>query len=510
MERIVLSRREILKLTAGASAAFLAGGLGTEVEAARRKKSPATFQNPLFAGDYPDVSVLRVGEDFYITHSCDRYAPQLIVWHSRDLVNWRPLSIALDHTYGGVWAPDLIEHQGEFYIYFPLNGSIFAVHTSDPTTTWSAPIDLHTGGIDPGHVVGPDGTRYLYTAGANVVQLSPDGLSTIGDSKKVYDGWQYPSTWVTEGFWLESPKFTRRGQYYYMTSAEGGTSGPPTSHMAVVARSTSPLGPWENSPYNPLIHTYSADEKWWSTGHGTLVSTPDDRWYVIYHSYLNGFQSLGRHTLMEPVTWTADDWPVAPLGVRRADPMPAPMGIQQQPMIPLSDDFSKPQLRATWRPWDEPDVSRFQISDGSLTIAAKGDAAGHSSPLTVSARDTSYQVQVCVTPQPNCGGALGLFYNPGNWLFTELKNGTITVNTGKQSLASQPWTASAAYLKIVNRNNVVDFLVSAEGNSWQTLVTGVDVSGYKTQSLGGFLSLRPSLAASGSGSAQFTDFVYTT
>lgn len=76
----------------------------------------------------------------------------------------------------------------------------------------------------------------------------------------------------------------------------------------MVARSKSPLGPWENSPYNPLIHTYSADEEWWSVGHGTLVSTPDDRWYIVYHGYRNGFRTLGRQTLMEPVEWTSDGW----------------------------------------------------------------------------------------------------------------------------------------------------------------------------------------------------------
>jgi xylan 1,4-beta-xylosidase len=506
MSNITLSRRELLIVAAGASAGLLAGGFqAADGEDAGKN---ATFQNPLFNGDYPDSSIVRVGSDFYITHSCDNYAPQLIVWHSRDLVNWRPLSVALDHTFGGVWAPDLIEHMGEFYIYFPLNGSVFVVHTSDPTTSWSPPIDLHTGGIDPGHVVGPDGTRYLYTAGANVVQLAADGLSVVGASKKVYDGWQFPSDWVTEGFWLESPKLTQRGQYYYMTSAEGGTSGPPTSHMAVVARSTSPLGPWENSPYNPLIHTYSADEPWWSVGHGTLVSTPDDRWYIVYHGYRNGFQSLGRDTLMEPIAWTPDGWPQAPLGVRRSQPMPAPMGVQQRPMIPLSDDFTSPKLRVTWRPWSETEMSRFQVNRGSLLITAKGDSAGHSSPLTVMARDTSYSAQVTLKSQTDCGAAFGLFYNPDHCLFIELKSSAVQLYSGKQTLASQTWQGSTAYMKIVNQNNLADFLVSANGKDWQTLATAIDVSGYKTQVLGGFLSLRPALAASGTGFAQFGNFIY--
>lgn len=187
-------------------------------------------------------------------------------------------------------------------------GGVHVDHADHPRGPWSAPISLHLDNIDPGHIVTPDGKRYLYTAWCNAAELSADGLSIVGPVKKVYEGWTYPKEWQTEGMWLEGPKLFRRGEFYYLTCAEGGTAGPPTSHMEVVARSKSPLGPWENSPYNPLIHTYSADEEWWSVGHGTLVSTPDDRWYIVYHGYRNGFRTLGRQTLMEPVEWTSDGW----------------------------------------------------------------------------------------------------------------------------------------------------------------------------------------------------------
>ena len=99
------------------------------------------------------------------------------------------------------------------------------------------------GDIDPGHVGGLDGKRWLYTAGGHRIELSADGLSTVGERTKVYEGWQFPLEWKTEGFWLESPKLTKRGDFYYLICAEGGTAGPPTSHMAVVSRSKSPLVP---------------------------------------------------------------------------------------------------------------------------------------------------------------------------------------------------------------------------------------------------------------------------
>ena len=504
------SRRALLQAAAGASASALAARLPAAWGQTPRRRAAATFQNPLFAGDYADPSILRVGEDFYFTHNFYRYAPALVVWHSRDLVNWTPISHVLNdshNTPGEVWSPDFVYHEGRYYIYFPMGG-IFVVHAEHPSGPWSAPIDLKLADIDPGHVVGPDGKRYLYTAGGHVIGLSADGLSTVGERTKVYDGWQFPQDWKTEGFWLESPKLTRRGQYYYLICAEGGTSGPPTSHMAVVARSQSPLGPWENSPHNPLIHTYSAEEDWWSVGHGTLVSTPDDRWYFVYHGYRNALQTLGRQVLMEPIEWTADGWPLAPLGARRGEPMPAPMGITQQPMIGLSDDFRAPNLKLTWGAWNEADLSRFQVGHGTLTMRAKADSPGQSSPLTVRARDASYVVQVAAAADPGCGAALGLFYGPNHWLFSEINSGGIRVYGDKQTLASSAWKGSTAHLRIVNRHNRVEFLASADGRAWQSLAADVDTSGYTTQALGGFESLRPALAASGSGEARFTDFSY--
>jgi xylan 1,4-beta-xylosidase len=508
-----LTRRTWLKLTAGASAATLTGvflqacaqiskGV-TEGDA-----SKAMFKNPLFAGDYPDPTILRVGEDFYMSHTSYSYAPGLVVWHSRDLVNWTPISQVVNETHGEIWAPDLVEHNGRYFIYFPMGG-IYVVHADHPRGPWSAPIDLKVKDIDPGHVVGPDGKRYLYTAGGHAIELSADGLSTIGERKKIYDGWVFPKDWKTEGVWLESPKMTKRGEYYYLICAEGGTAGPPTSHMSVVARSKSPLGPWQNSPDNPLIHTYSADEDWWSVGHGTLVSTPDDRWYFVYHGYRKGFQTLGRNTLMEPVDWRSDGWPRAPFGARRSEPMSAPMGVAQRPMIELSDDFKAPALKATWGAWKEPDMSRYQVGDGALTVRAKGNSYAESSPLTIRARDESYEVQVIAKIEGENGAALGLEYNPKVAVFVELKGGQLNVYGLKEKLATREWAEDTAWLRLVNRKNRVEILASEDGLKWQSLTTDFDASDFnQNDQHGGFQAARPALAASGNGSVRFTDFRY--
>ena len=218
-----------------------------------------SYPRVIFEGDYPDPTIMRDGKDYYMTHSTFEYYPGLLIWHSTDLVNWTPITRALTKHTGSVFAPELIKHNGRFYIYYPANGTNYVIWADRIEGPWSEPYDLKVTGIDPGHITDRDGTRYLFLNNGEVVQLSEDGLQTIGDKKKVYDGWIYPGEWKTEGkdMYLESPKLIYKDGYYYMASAEGGTAGPATSHMIVLARSKSIFGPWENSPYNPLVHTYS-------------------------------------------------------------------------------------------------------------------------------------------------------------------------------------------------------------------------------------------------------------
>jgi len=106
---------------------------GRGIEGQRRADlGDGTFLNPVFAGDHPDPSLLRVGEDYYVTFSSFDAYPGLTIWHSRDLVNWRPITAALREPIGSVWAPDLVRHAGRFYLYIPAGRpdrrSIYVIH----------------------------------------------------------------------------------------------------------------------------------------------------------------------------------------------------------------------------------------------------------------------------------------------------------------------------------------------------------------------------------------------
>src|SRR5689334_18706898 len=88
--------------------------LGTANAQAALKKD--SYVNPVLGGDYPDPSVIRVGKDYYMTHSSFEYNPGLLIWHSTDLIHWEKVGYALHKYVGSVWAPDLVKYKDSFYI----------------------------------------------------------------------------------------------------------------------------------------------------------------------------------------------------------------------------------------------------------------------------------------------------------------------------------------------------------------------------------------------------------
>jgi len=476
------------------------------------------FLNPILAGDHADPSILKDGEDYYLVHSSFHEYPGLRLWHSKDLVNWRPVGSALHSNVGSVWAPDLVKHEGRYYIYFPAlkpdylsNYVIWAERVDGPC---SEPIDLKVGHIDPGHAVGEDGRRYLFLSAGHRVELTKDGLAVRGGVTKVYDGWEYPGDWVVEGFAQEGPKMLWRGDYYYMVLAEGGTAGPPTSHMVIAARSRSIDGPWENSPYNPVVRTASPKETWWSKGHGTLVEGPDpQQWYLVYHAYENGFYTLGRHTLLEPVVWTEDGW-FTSAGYDVAQPIPKPRGGFQIPHgISFSDDFSTNKVGVQWSFHNpaEDYVGRYRHENGSLVIQGKGESPQDCSPLCFHAGEQAYQVEVEIEIVEGAQAGLILFYNEKLYAGLGFDKERFILHVYG---ASNPWSSMAKspalimHLRLVNDRHVVSLFYSTDGQAWKRYPSGLEVSGYHHNVAGGFFSLRPALYAAGKGEVRFRNVRY--
>lgn len=472
-------------------------------------KGPGFYVNPIFAGDYPDPSILCDGDTYYMVHSSFEYYPGLLIWKSKDLINWAPVTNTLHKYVGSVWAPDLVKYKNKFYIYFPANNTNYVIHADCVNGPWSDPQELKISYIDPGHVVDDNGKLYLYFSSGGYVPLSDDGLSVAGEYKHTYDGWPIPRDWSIECFCMEGPKLVKHGGYYYLTVAEGGTAGPATSHMIISARSKSPFGPWENSPYNPIARTQHSSEKWWSKGHGTLFEDAKGDWWIVFHGYENGDYNMGRQTMLEPVEWTKDGWYKIPDGIKTEEPIKKPSLPAGKPSFSLSDNFGGNTLSPQWKFFGEYDTSRFHMVNSSLVVRAKGNSVGNCSPLLCIPSDHSYTADVEISIEGNAIGGLVLFYNNNFYSGILADNRNVLANLrGWQFPTEKDVINNHVFLRLKNMDNTVDMFYSLDGNNWKKIENSVDVSGYHHNTLSGFLSLRIGLCSMGEGSVRFKNFVY--
>jgi len=473
------------------------------------------FLNPLIAGDHPDPAILKDGADYYMTFSSFDSYPGLTIWHSRDLVNWEPRNAALTTNIGSVWAVSLDKHQGRYFLYIPVKASpnsiyvTWADHVGGP---WSTPIDLHLPShIDPCHAVGEDGSRWLFLSGGDRIRLSDDGLSTVGAVEHVYDPWRYPDDWNVESFSPEGPKIHRHGEWFYMITAVGGTGGPPTGHMVIAARSRSIHGPWENCPHNPLVRTTRVSEKWWSRGHASLVEAPDGSWWSVYHGYENGYWTLGRQALLDPVEWTGDGW-FRMKGGDLAQPIRKPKGgTGVPPGQKLSDDFCKPlKLGSKWNFYKPAadEHTRLEVEGGVLMVKARGTAPSNSRPLLLIAGDQAYQFECDIEIAAGGTAGLLLFYDEALYCglgFDEKR--FVTHQYGMERGRPANPHGRRMRMRVTNNHHIVAFHTSGDnGLTWTRFDRGMEVSGYHHNVRGGFLMLRPGLYSAGEGTARFRDF----
>ena len=325
------------------------------------------YINPVLNADYSDPDVCRAGDDFYMTSSSFACFPGLQILHSTDLVNWEIIGTALTDYPGeewgedalwrrvpqhgnGVWAPAIRYHDGEFYIYCgdPDRG-IFMVKTSDPRGKWSDPVWVvkAKGFIDPCPLWDEDGKAYLShgCAGSRagiksvlfVAPMSPDGTRLLAPSRIVYDGHETQPT-------IEGTKFYKRDGYYYIFSPAGGV---PTGWQ-VALRSKSPWGPYEEK-------VVMAEGSSGVNGphQGAWIETASgEHWFMHFQDK----DAYGRVVHLQPMTWTADGWPV--IGTDKdGDGVGEPVLKHRKPALASSgvfqpsesDEFISPALGLQWQ-----------------------------------------------------------------------------------------------------------------------------------------------------------------
>lgn len=293
-----------------------------------------TFQNPILPGFYPDPSVCRVGEDYYLVTSTFAYFPGVPVFHSKDLVHWKQIGNVLTRleqlplgkaeVSQGIFAPTIRYNDGVFYMITTnvSSGGNFLVTATSPEGPWSDPFYLKCAeGIDPslffengkcyyhGTCERKDGKYY----GDNEIYLQELDLAEIKLVGERHVIWHCA---LKNAVWPESPHIYKKGDWYYLSISEGGTAH---EHAITVARSKTLTSYYEGHKSNPILtHRHlGKDYPIVNVGHGDFVETQNGEWWVVLlasRPYGGRYRNLGRETFLVPVSWE-DDWPVINYGI---------------------------------------------------------------------------------------------------------------------------------------------------------------------------------------------------
>ncbi len=351
----------------------------------------ATFTNPILAGGYPDPSIVRVRDDFYIVNSSFEYFPGLPLHHSRDLVNWELVGYAMHNpdyyrdavnivdvqSNGGIHAPSIRYHEGTFYVittnvYSPPDGGStrmvnFIVTAERVEGPWSKPVVIENApGIDPDIFFDDNGqVWYLGTHAPEKPNFPAEGEIWLHELDP--DTWQFTGErhflWrgACGGTWAEGPHIYKRDGRYYLLVAEGGTH---FNHAAMIAVSDDIRGPYISNARNPIMTSRHLSYDNWvnSTGHADLVELADGRWFMVALGIRGDEQrrsNMGRETHLAPVVWEREPfewkqvkhvWPVvAPETGRIERTWRVPFeGTRQYRKLGFFDDFDAHQLGLQW------------------------------------------------------------------------------------------------------------------------------------------------------------------
>ena len=513
-----------------------------------RRPGPNDYLNPILSGFYPDPSITRAGDDYYLISSTFAYFPGIPIFHSRNLVDWtqvgnvihRPEQLKFDSLgmSRGVFAPTIEHHAGTFYV---LNtcvdcGGNYLVTATSPAGPWSDPVWLPTvGGIDPSIFFDDDGKTYV------INNDEPAGGSTYPGHRAIWIR-EYdvaakrvsgPATQIINGgvdlsqkpIWIEGPHIYKIDGKYYLSCAEGGTA---VDHRQVVFRSDNVRGPYvpAPAPINPILTQRHLDparpNPITSAGHADFLRTPNGEWWGIFlatRPYEGDYYNTGRETFLLPLEWK-DGWPTFVGGrepipyVRRRPTLPA----QPAPAIPthgnftLRDDFSARTLAPYWlqiRTPREPSVD-LAATPGWLTLAARPVAlSSRGQPSFVGRRQQHLTATATTamrwTPAKD-GDRAGLVAFQGEnfhyFLAVGREQGKPVVQVigraGRGPAAADSVLASAPlpsrsdgpiYLRIAARRDRYDFDYATSPNRWTTLLKDADGKVLSTRTAGGFVGV---------------------
>lgn len=512
-----------------------------------------TFRNPILPGCYPDPSICRAGDDYYLVTSTFEYFPGLPIFHSRDLIHWRQIGHVLDRPSqlpldgirpsNGLYAPTIRYAAGMFYVINTLvdgqtKSGNFIVTTIDPAGPWSEPYWLESApGIDPSLFFDDDG-RVWYVGNRMATHSQYEGhteiwlqefdlqaIRLVGEPRRLWDGA------VKGAIWAEAPHIYKIQSRYYLLASEGGTAH---NHAVAVARSETVTGPYETNPRN-LIMTHrhlGLDYSIVGTGHADLVDTPTGEWWMVLlamRPYGGYFYNLGRETFLVPVRWE-EGWPIVSPGSGRVEfTYPAPdLPEHRWPSTPACDHFEAQTLAYHWNFLRTPRDDFWSLSErpGYLRLRLRPQRLSErTNPSFVGRRQQhihfAARAALEFTPRTEheCAGLVLVQNNDLHFRFVVTQGNKTVVRLIKRAqgveemLAEQPVGGGRLYLKVEGRGQAYSFYVAVEPEAWRPLAEDVDGRILSTPVAGGFVGAYLAMYVSSNGqpstnSADFDWFEY--
>lgn len=379
-----------------------------------------TYENPIIPGFYPDPSIFRVGEAYYLVNSSFEFFPGVPLWHSRDLVNWEQLGYILDResqlplrgvkSSEGIYAPTLRRHNDRWYMITTNVGSggNFFVWAEDIHGPWSEPVYIDHEGIDPSLFWNDDGK--VYYSGTHIDEAGRQGIGQFeidletgakrSETKIIWYG--------TGGRYPEGPHMYKRNGWYYLMIAEGGTE---YGHMQTIARGKSVWGPFESCPHNPILtHRNEGMSPFQALGHADIVEDPAGNWWMVFHAIRPTacmLHHIGRETMLAPMIWDENGWPVVNGGKPITAKITAPVLCDNSPRKNWEDRFPAQKLHHRWSWLRNPDMACYEWGkDGLKLRGSVEELNGSGSPSFLGTRQQ--QLEVCYDTELTVSGAEGL------------------------------------------------------------------------------------------------------
>jgi beta-xylosidase len=468
-------------------------------------QQPSSYSNPVIAGDYPDPSVIRVGQDYWATATSGEWAPVFPILHSRDLVNWETVGAVFPHrpswSVRNFWAPEIVEDRGRFFVFYtarkkggPLCVAVAtAAQPAGPFTDHGPLVCQSIGSIDAATARDERGQLYLiWKEDGNsrnqptrlwAQRLADDGTKVVGDKKELF---RNDIPW--EGGVVEGPFVLRRGDWFYLFYSGNACCGRSCNYALGVARSRKLLGPWEKNPANPIL---SANETWQCPGHGSIGADTGGRNFLLYHSYkrTEDFAQIGREALLDEVEWSANGWPTINGGRGPGTYHIAPLNVSSSGnRDTFFDDFNPPRPAASWQwPQDnEPILSIEPEGNGQLVLAPAIERASDIAGAVLARPTTTgdYTATTVVDVRAMKSGAragLAAYSDERNALGLSVGDGKVTVWLREGAELKTVATAGAPasqtiHLRLTARDGYLfRFAVSANGRDWREV--GEEVNG---------------------------------